>query len=288
MNAREDWAIRLDNQQERVNGLKNIAETNIRRRSGAQGLAARPATENLSGRRLYVAFIVVFLTIFTAARAESTNSSAPAYQSHADIEGAAERAVEQRLPAGGHRREIRAQPVDHRLKLAACASALTADLPAAFARGQRLTVAVRCPGKQAWKVYVPVDVHESVDVLVATHSLARDAVLTASDFAVEQRSLAGLQRGYIADRASITGMRLKRSIRAGQIITPAFIAAPTLVRRGQRVTLVASGSGLSIAAEGLALADGALGQRIKVRNMSSRQEVEGIVRSTQRVEVLLN
>jgi flagella basal body P-ring formation protein FlgA len=38
---------------------------------------------------------------------------------------------------------------------------------------------------------------------------------------------------------------------------------------------------------GTALADGAEGQRITVRNLSSSREVEGVVRSAQTVEIML-
>lgn len=245
------------------------------------------ATENMSSRRFYVAFAVVFLTLCVVTQSAQAGAGETALQSHRDIESTAERAVAERLPATSLAREIRAQPVDSRLQLSACSQPLRADLPGAFARGQRLTVAVQCAGAQPWKIYVPVDVHETVGVLVAARSLARDAVLSADDVLSEERALSGLQRGYLSDSDIVAGLRLKRSVRAGQVLTPAHVASRRLVRRGQQVTLVAAGNGLKIAVDGVALSDGILGQRIKVRNMSSKQEVEGVVRSEQNVEILL-
>lgn len=227
------------------------------------------------------ASIVVFLTIMLTPGAQAAG------QSHAAIEQAAVERVQEQLPATGNRREVRAQPVDPRLNLVACPRELETEVPAAFARGQRITVTVQCRGPQPWKIYVPVDVHEIVPVLVAARALARGAELRGGDLVVEEKSLSGLRRGYLRAGDPYVGMRVVRSVRDGQVMTPALVAAETVVRRGQTVTLVAAGRGLNVAVEGEALADGTLGQRIKVRNMSSNKEVEGIVRSRQRVEILL-
>ncbi|NNF51027.1 MAG: flagellar basal body P-ring formation protein FlgA [Gammaproteobacteria bacterium] len=245
------------------------------------------ASEKPPTRRFTVVCAAVFLTLCTAPGLLPA-TGADAHQSHRSIEAAAEQAAASRLPPASSTREIRAQRVDSRLQLEACAKPLRAELPDAFARGQRLTVSVRCDGPRPWKIYVPVDIHETVEVLVAARSLPRGAVLSSNDMITEERALAGLQRGYLSAPDAAAGMRLKRALRAGQIITPAHVAAARLIRRGQQVTLVAAGSGLKIAMQGVALADGALGQRIKVRNMSSKKEVEGVVRSKQNVEILLN
>lgn len=245
------------------------------------------ATEKPTQRRLAVAYAAVLMTLGLTVGAQSF-AAERSFQSHRSIEAAAERAAASHLSPGASKREVRAQSVDSRLQLAACAQPLRAELPQAFARGQRLTVSVHCDGPRPWKIFVPVDVHETVAVLVAARSLARGAVLGAADIELAERSLAGLQRGYLSESDVAAGMRLKRSLRAGQTITPAHLAAAKLIRKGQKVTLVATGGGVKIATQGVALTDGVLSQRIKVRNMSSNKEVEGVVRSEQNVEILLN
>jgi flagella basal body P-ring formation protein FlgA len=54
------------------------------------------------------------------------------------------------------------------------------------------------------------------------------------------------------------------------------------------VTLVVDNGGMEIRMAGKALSDGALDQRIRVENVSSRRVVEGIVRSAEIVEIRLN
>ena len=60
------------------------------------------------------------------------------------------------------------------------------------------------------------------------------------------------------------------------------------VQRGQTVTLIADFGGMSVRMAGRALTDGLLNQRVKVENLSSGKIVEGIARSEQMVEVILN
>jgi flagellar basal body P-ring formation protein FlgA len=52
---------------------------------------------------------------------------------------------------------------------------------------------------------------------------------------------------------------------------------PELVRRGERVTLQAAGGTIAVQVEGEALAGGALGERVRVRNLATRRVVEGTV-----------
>jgi flagella basal body P-ring formation protein FlgA len=75
---------------------------------------------------------------------------------------------------------------------------------------------------------------------------------------------------------------------AGTPITHNLVDAERIVRRGQKVTLVVDDGGMEIRMAGRALSDGALDQRIRVENVSSRRVVEGVVRSAEVVEIRLN
>jgi hypothetical protein len=62
----------------------------------------------------------------------------------------------------------------------------------------------------------------------------------------------------------------------------------TDIRRGQTVTLTVGDGQFAIRTRGTALMDGAVNQRIRVKNTQSGRIVEGIVRSREQVEVLLS
>jgi flagella basal body P-ring formation protein FlgA len=66
-----------------------------------------------------------------------------------------------------------------------------------------------------------------------------------------------------------------------------LLAADILVRRGQRVTLIATIGGLEVRAQGEAIADAGPTGRVRVLNLASRRIVEGQVESREQVRVSL-
>lgn len=180
-----------------------------------------------------------------------------------------------------------AVPLDRRLKLHRCDQALQAFMRPGARIRQRTIVGVRCAGSQPWKVYVPVNLVVTESVLVLARSLPRGHLLTAADLDVSKQDVSRLPGGYLQDTAVAIGQRLKQTMRAGSILSPSALAARTLVKRGQTVILSAESSAISIRMTGKALMDGAMNQRIRVENLTSGRIVEGLVRSAERVEVLL-
>ncbi len=185
------------------------------------------------------------------------------------------------------RRTVTAAALDPRLRLARCDQPLEAFLPHGRRGGANITVGVRCAGTQPWKVFVPVRIETLGKVLVAAQPLARNAIISAGDLVLVERSLESLHHGYLDDPAALVGKRLLRPAARGAVLNPSMVGTSRLIRRGQRVTLTAAASGVNIRMLGKALADGAQGQRIRVQNLSSRRIVEGLVRSAEVVEVLL-
>jgi flagella basal body P-ring formation protein FlgA len=55
------------------------------------------------------------------------------------------------------------------------------------------------------------------------------------------------------------------------------LISPQIIDRGQTVDLVARSSGLVVNMQGTALANGAEGDRLLVKNLSSGKKVEGLV-----------
>ncbi len=191
---------------------------------------------------------------------------------------------------GGDGEDIRAEAgeLDGRLRMARCDRPLEAFLPNGSAAGNRLIVGVRCTGSKPWKLFVPVRIARFADVLIVRHALPRGHVLTPADLRTERRDLGNQIRAYVSDLAHLPGRRLKRPVIAGTPLTHAMVDAENIVRRGQKVTLLVEEGGMQIRMTGKALADGAKDQRIRVENTSSRRVVEGVVRSPEVVEIMLN
>jgi flagella basal body P-ring formation protein FlgA len=173
--------------------------------------------------------------------------------------------------------KARAEPLDRRLRLAACGKPLQTSLPGGRVRGNRVSVAVRCLGPQPWTVRVAVDVRVYRRVLVTTRALVRGDHISAPDVTAQERDVSTLGYGYVTDLAQIEHRAMARPVSAGAVLTPSMLAHREVVRRGDRVTLLAAIGSVSVRASGMALAGGDDGQRVRVRNVSSGQVVDATV-----------
>jgi flagella basal body P-ring formation protein FlgA len=211
-----------------------------------------------------------------------------AWHSTDDIAAAAEALVLDQAGATDARLIPEAGYLDSRLKLARCTEELRTSMQSGAALTGRAMVQVECDGEQPWKIFVPVHVQVTDTVLVAGRSLANGQILTSDDVLIEERDITRLRSGYLARPEDVVGKRLKRQLLSGHVITPSMLVEQAMIKRGQTVTITAGFGGLSIETAGRALMDGAVNERIKVENSGSKEVIEAIVRSPERVEVLVN
>jgi len=216
--------------------------------------------------------------------AASGARSATEWQSHAAIREAAEAAARQALPGPAG---VVADSPDPRLRLANCTQPLVASVPANRVRSARFTAEVRCEGRQPWRLYLPVRVTSTRPVVVASRALARDTVLAPGDVRLAESAPGSLPAGALHDPSLAVGRRLLRPADEGQALPVSLLTAPTLVRRGQEVSVEAQAGGLQVRMAGVAQGDGALGDIIEVENGASGRIVQAVVRSAKSVEVLL-
>jgi flagella basal body P-ring formation protein FlgA len=121
--------------------------------------------------------------------------------------------------------------------------------------------------------------------LVAARPRPRGYRLQAADLRRQTVELGALGGQNLLDDAAAVGQALRRSVGAGERLTPTLLQAPLLVRRGDPVTLQIHGAQFVIGAGGKALGNGAVGERIAVENPSSRRVVYGSVTGDGQVTV---
>lgn len=182
--------------------------------------------------------------------------------------------------------EISVGRLDPRLRLPACTVPLEAELPPGARSLGAMAVGVRCQAP-AWSVFVQGRLAVRRPVVVMAVSRPRGATLAAADLLLEPRDLSTLPGGYLSDPAELIGQELRRAVQARTVLLPGMTAAPELVRRGERVILQAQGGVVAVQVEGEALSAGALGDRIQVRNLSTRRVVEGTVGGPALVHIAL-
>ena len=228
------------------------------------------------------AVVAVQPLLASAAHADDTR-----WHSNADIQATAESHVLGLTRDANNRTTVRAGSLDPRHRLPHCDRDLESFMRQGSAIGSRTVVGVQCRGSRPWKIFVPVEVVVLAEVFTAKHTLPRGHLITADDLAVAERDVSRMMNGYLTSTEALVGQRLKQSVIAGRVVTPAMLEADRIVKRGQTVTLIASQGGLKVSMTGKALSDGSLNQRIRVENVNSGRVVEGIVRSTEHVEIVL-
>jgi len=169
--------------------------------------------------------------------------------------------------------------LDAELHLPRCSEPLQAHISA------RSVAEVSCGGASGWRLYVPLRVTRSQQVLVVVRPLAAGQVVTADTLATETRDTAMLSGGLIYDINAALGHVAIRALVAGKPLVAEDLAAPRVVHRGEAVMLVARSGGIEVHAPGKALGDAGVAERINVENSSSHRIVQGIVRAGGEIEV---
>lgn len=231
-------------------------------------------------RRCYVVAMLLTLGLSTpVASAEKT-------QSLSSIESVAKGFVQTQLGQGANT-DVRVSGLDQRLRLSACTEPLHAFLPSGSQLRGNGTVGVRCPGSSPWTIYVPIQVRFYGQVVVLKRPLARGDSIEAQDVSLVRRELGALNGQYLSALEDVIGMEARRPLGAQSVLNPSMISAPEIIKRGERVSIVARSGAFTVRGTGTALGNGSVGEILRVRNTRSKRTVEGIVTAPGVVEVRL-
>ncbi|MCY1128698.1 flagellar basal body P-ring formation chaperone FlgA [Frigidibacter sp. RF13] len=113
----------------------------------------------------------------------------------------------------------------------------------------------------------------AAETLVAARTIPARTILAVEDLEPGLKPVAGA----VEDPADAIGMEARITIYKGFPIFAEKLAAPALVERNAKVILLYRTAGLSITAEGRALARAGAGEVIRVMNVASRTTVTGTV-----------
>lgn len=194
-----------------------------------------------------------------------------------DIRATARAFAEEKIGGAENNITIEVGRLDPRLRLAACDAPLTAYFSPGSRTVGHTTVGVRCDGSKRWSLYVPVHIDRQLAVAVAIEEIPRGRVVSAADVVYELRSVASLNGGYFAAGEPLIGQVTTRPVARGTPLGRNMVKVPRIVRRGERVVLSLKTGGVAVRVAGTALRDGTRGERIPVRNLSSKRVIEGVV-----------
>lgn len=129
----------------------------------------------------------------------------------------------------------------------------------------RVSVGVRCGEERRQVRYLQANIDIIGSYAVARRDIERGTLITRDMLSQREGNLGDLTAQALTEKDEIVGMVAQRPIRSGSTFQAHHLQAPHLVERGQRVNVIAQGAGFRISREGEALANGAYGERIRVR-----------------------
>ncbi|MFH1019412.1 MAG: flagellar basal body P-ring formation chaperone FlgA [Pseudomonadota bacterium] len=132
-------------------------------------------------------------------------------------------------------------------------------------------------GKEQGQVKMSGDLKLFGTVVSTTKRLNRNDILGNEDITAKRRNISMLDGGLIQDPKQAVGQKLKTSLPAGAILYAQALDAPPLVNRGEQVTIMAKSQAIQITAPGEARNSGAKGEMVRVKNLTSRREIQARV-----------
>lgn|SRR3990167_4338596 len=179
------------------------------------------------------------------------------------------------------------QQLDSRMQLPLCDQPLKVEHRPNDRVAGRLTFKTSCEGSTRWSTHVAGSIRTFDQVVVAAAGIPAGTHLGSKDLALQEQDVSLQHRGYFQAREELIGFMTKRTISAGQIITPLQVDPARLVSKGENVAITAESSGIVIRTSGVALTDGAMGDLIQVRNAKSNKVVEGRIVAPGQIKVSL-
>lgn len=153
-----------------------------------------------------------------------------------------------------------------------------AQRPSDFRPGKKnVSIDILQEGMEQGQVKMSGDLRLFGTVANTTKRLNRNDILSRDDIAMRRQDISMLDGGIIKDPEQAVGQKLKISLPAGAILYEQSLAAPPLVKRGERVTIMAKSKAIQITAPGEARNSGALGEMVRVKNLMSRREIHARV-----------
>lgn len=139
--------------------------------------------------------------------------------------------------------------------------------------------------EESKKVFVRANVEVFKEIVVVKNKIDRASRIEAKDLILAERDIAMLPQKYYSQPDQIVNSEAKTTIPQNSTIFEWMIKPIPVVRRGDDVSVVVSGSNLLVKSKGVALMDGYINKELKVK--VNNNTLDGILVSKDEVEVTL-
>jgi len=226
-------------------------------------------------KRLLTTSLLQYCLLLFLSFGYTTHCAASPYQSLTEIETTVRQYILEHIDIKQDF-EIDVHRLDTRLKLAKCTVPLEAYSQKKKLSAGSLSIGIRCNGKQRWSLYNPAKLTLYTTVLTLKHNIKRHTTIQASDVSLEKRSKR-LSQGFFTHYTQIKGKMSTRNLQAGIILRKSHLFTPKLIKKGDKVSIIAESAAFKIQMSGYALTGGRLGEQIRVRNSRTNKVIEGTI-----------
>ena len=119
--------------------------------------------------------------------------------------------------------------------------------------------------KTVKRIAVPVNIKYFANVPVCKKHISRSSIISSDDFEVRRMDITGYNSSDFSDPNLLIGSKARVNISEGKIIGKVFIEEKQTIKRGDKVNIISVFGAVCVKAEGTALQDGKIGQKIRVK-----------------------
>ncbi|MFH0995944.1 MAG: flagellar basal body P-ring formation chaperone FlgA [Pseudomonadota bacterium] len=128
-------------------------------------------------------------------------------------------------------------------------------------------------GQSSKKASATVKIEVETDAIVVLKPLNRNQIIEKDDVNIISMDMADLPSNYISSLEDVVGKRALRAMNPKEVLRSDIVELPPMVKRNDRVSIVAESGYLRITAVGEVKESGSRGERVKVVNLSSNKEI---------------
>ena len=122
-------------------------------------------------------------------------------------------------------------------------------------------------------------------VVKTLRPINRGEILTAGDVVVEVMPSNRIVRNAMTSLDDVVGNQAIRNMGIGRVVTTSAINKPTLVKKGDQVTIIAQSGAMKITAPGIVRQKGFKNSLVKVLNIQTQKTIFGMVQDAKTVKV---
>ena len=139
-------------------------------------------------------------------------------------------------------------------------------------------------GQKRKTVVVPLTVEMKAHIITAKHNIKRHQLISESILAQQERTITDLRRIPLK-LSELLGRRAKSRILKDSILAGDVVESMPKILNGNAILITVQINGVNVRTTGKALADGRVGDKIKVVNQTSRKTIIGTVTEDGEIEV---